>query len=65
MQRTTYVRPLGLFPAPADAAEEAWSGLPLAGQALRFTTVEVATREGTRIGRRIVALDDAIERDWG
>jgi len=65
MQRSTYVRPLGLFPAPADAAEDAWSGLPLAGQPLRFTTVEVATREGARVSRRIVALGDAIERDWG
>ena len=65
MQRSIYVRPVGLFPAPADAAEDAWSGLPLAGQPLRFAAVEVATREGARVSRRIVALGDAFERDWG
>jgi dihydropteroate synthase len=65
MQRSTYVRPIGLFPAPADAAEDAWSGLPLAGQPLRFTSIEIATRQGARIDRRIVSLGDAIERDWG
>ena len=65
MQRSTYLRPIGLFPAPADAAEDAWSGLPLAGQPLRFTAVEIATRQGARVDRRIVSLSDAIERDWG
>jgi dihydropteroate synthase len=65
MQRSTYVRPIGLFPVPADAAEDAWSGLPLAGQPLRFTSIEIATRQGARIDRRIVSLGDAIERDWG
>ena len=42
MQRSTYVRPIGLFPAPANAAEDAWSGLPLAGQPLRFTAIDLA-----------------------
>ena len=65
MQRSTYVRPIGLFPAPADAAEDAWSGLPLAGQPLRFATIEIAQRNGARVERRIVSLGDAIERDWG
>ena len=65
MQRSTYVRPIGLFPAPAEAEEDAWSGLPLAGQLLRFATVEIAVRDGARIKRRIVSLGDAIERDWG
>ena len=65
MQRSTYVRPIGLFPAPADAAEDAWSGLPLAGQALRFTAVEVSVRDGARVNRRVISLEDAIERDWG
>ena len=65
MQRSTYVRPIGLFPAPAEAAEDAWSGLPLAGQPLRFATVEIAERNGARVKRRIVSLGDAIERDWG
>ena len=65
MQRSTYVRPIGLFPAPADAAEDAWSGLPLAGQALRFTAIEVSVRDGARVNRRVISLEDAIERDWG
>ena len=65
MQRSTYVRPIGLFPAPADAPDDAWSGLPLAGQALRFTAVEVSVREGARVNRRVISLEDAIERDWG
>jgi len=65
MQRSTYVRPIGLFPAPAEAEEDAWSGLPLAGQPLRFATVEIAERDGARVKRRIVSLGDAIERDWG
>ncbi|MEI9901569.1 MAG: dihydropteroate synthase [Hyphomicrobium sp.] len=65
MQRSTYVRPVGLFPAPADAEETAFAGLPLAGQPLRFTTVEIAERAGARIARRIVTLGEAVERDWG
>ena len=65
MQRSTYVRPIGLFPAPTDAAEDAWSGLPLAGQALRFTAIEVSVRDGARVNRRVMSLEDAIERDWG
>lgn len=65
MQRTTYLRPIGLFPAPIEADEDAFSGLPLAGQPLRFTTVEIAERDGTRVRRRIVPLGDAVERDWG
>ncbi|MBI1649972.1 dihydropteroate synthase [Hyphomicrobium sulfonivorans] len=65
MQRATYLKPIGLFPAPADPIEEGFAGLPLAGQALSFTTVELAERDGTHITRRIVTLGDAIERDWG
>jgi dihydropteroate synthase len=65
MQRSSDVRPVGLFPAPADADETAFAGLPLAGQPLRFTTVEIAERDGPRVARRIVTLGDAVERDWG
>jgi dihydropteroate synthase len=65
MQRSTYVRPIGLFPAPADTEDAAFAGLPLAGQALRFTTVEIAERDGPRIGRRIITIGEAVERDWG
>jgi dihydropteroate synthase len=65
MQRSTYVRPIGIFPAPRDQDAESWSGLPVAGQPLRFTTVEISEREGARVVRRIVTLGDAVERDWG
>jgi len=65
MQRSIYVRPVGLFPAPEDADEALFAGLPLAGQPLRFTTVEMAERDGARICRRTVALSEAVERDWG
>lgn len=65
MPNQIYVRPLGLFPAPLDQDEKVWSGLPLAGQRLRFTALEIAERDGARTARRIVALGDAFERDWG
>jgi len=65
MQRAIYVRPVGLFPAPVDQAEKSWSGLPLAGQDLRYTAIEIIERDGSRVKRRIAALGDAFERDWG
>ena len=65
MQRAIYVRPVGLFPAPGDQAEKSWSGLPLAGQDLRYTAIEIIERDGSRVKRRIAALGDAFERDWG
>jgi dihydropteroate synthase len=65
MQRALYLRPVGIFPAPLHEDEEAWSGLPLAGQPLRFAAVEVIERDGPRIRRHIAALGDAFERDWG
>ena len=66
MQRALYVRPVGIFPAPAGAdSEEAWSGLPLAGQPLRFAAVEIVEREGARVTRRLASVGDAFERDWG
>ena len=65
MQRATYLGPIGLFPAPAESGEEAFAGLPLAGQPLRFTTVEISEREKGVVTRRIVTLGDAVERDWG
>src|SRR5665647_502742 len=34
MQRSIYVRPIGLFPAPSGAEDDAWSGLRLAGLTL-------------------------------
>jgi len=66
MQRAIYVRPVGIFPAPAGAeGEETWSGLPLAGQPLRFAAVEIVEREGARVTRRLASVGDAFERDWG
>lgn len=65
MQRSIYIRPVGLFPAPLEEGEQAWGGLPLAGQPLRFAAVEIIEREGKTATRRIIALGDAFERDWG
>ncbi len=65
MQRSIYVRPVGLFPAPKDEGAENWSGLPVAGQPLRFAAVEVIERDGKTAKRRLSALGDAFERDWG
>jgi dihydropteroate synthase len=65
MQRSIYVRPVGLFPAPAEEGEKAWGGLPLGGQDLRFAALEIIERDGARVTRRIAALGDAFERDWG
>ncbi len=65
MQRALYVRPVGIFPAPLDEAEAVWGGLPLAGQPLRYAAVEIIERDGARVKRRIAALGDAFERDWG
>ena len=65
MSRAIYVRPVGIFPAPATAEEEVWGGLPLAGQDLRYAAVEIAERDGARVRRHIAALGDAFERDWG
>lgn len=65
MQRALYLRPVGIFPAPLEEQEESWSGLPLAGQPLRYAAVEVIERDGARISRRMAALGDAFERDWG
>jgi dihydropteroate synthase len=56
---------LGLFPAPPEEGEQAWGGLPLAGQPLRFAAVEIIERDGARVRRRVVSLGDAFERDWG
>ena len=66
MQRAIYVRPVGIFPAPTGSGDEhAWSGLPLAGQPLRFAAIEIIEREGARIARRLASVGDAFERDWG
>ncbi len=65
MQRAIYVRPVGIFPAPLEESEVAWAGLPLAGQPLRYAAIEIIERDGARVKRRLAALGDAFERDWG
>ena len=65
MQRAIYVHPVGIFAAPpGEAGEGTWSGLPLAGQPLRFAAIEVVEREGARIKRRLASVGDAFDRDW-
>jgi len=66
MQRTLYIRPLGIFAAPAEVtAEEMWGGLPLAGGPLAFTALEVLERAPAGTLRRTIGLGDLFERDWG
>jgi dihydropteroate synthase len=66
MQRSIYLRPVGIFPALEDDAEaRTFSGLPLAGQPLHFAAIEIAERDGRRTKRRIVQLSDALEGEWG
>lgn len=66
MQRSIYVRPLGIFAArPAIAAGEVWGGLLLAGGPLAFSALEVIERSGRDVSRRVIGLGDLFERDWG
>jgi dihydropteroate synthase len=66
MQRSIYLRPVGLFAAPpADEDGEVWGGLPLAGSRLAFSAIEVIERQGRGASRRIIGLGDFMERDWG
>ncbi len=70
MQRSIYVRPVGMFPAkggdgPLPEQPETWGGLPLAGTRFDFAALEVIAREGTGVVRRTVSLSEAFERDWG
>jgi len=66
MQRSIYIRPLGIFAArPELLAGEVWGGLPLAGGPLAFSALEVIERAGRGAERRIISLGDLFERDWG
>ncbi|MFN3867762.1 MAG: dihydropteroate synthase [Hyphomicrobiaceae bacterium] len=64
MQRSIYIRPVGLYPVREDG-REVWGGLQLAGQALAFSALEVIERQGASIDRRIVGVGEFMERDWG
>jgi len=66
MQRSLYIRPVGIFPAPAEvAAQEMWGGLPLAGGPLAFSALEVLERSAAGTQKRTIGLGDLFERDWG
>ena len=66
MQRSIYLRPVGLFtPRQTTSEEEVWGGLPLAGTRLAFTAIETFERAGASVSRRVLGLGDVFERDWG
>ena len=71
MQRSIYIRPVGVFrpptsPAPHEAfTGEVWGGLPLTGGPLSFAALEVIERGAKGVSRRVIGLGDLFERDWG
>ncbi len=71
MQRSIYIRPVGVFrppayPAPHEAfTGEVWGGLPLTGGPLSFAALEVIERGPKAVSRRVIGLGDLFERDWG
>lgn len=70
MQRSIYIRPLGIYAArhddiPGEPAREIWGGLPLAGGPLAFSALEVLERSPNGTLRRTMGLGDLFERDWG
>jgi dihydropteroate synthase len=70
MQRSIYIRPLGIYAARAGAEtpespHEVWGGLPLAGGPLAFSALEVLERAPGGTLRRTIGLGELFERDWG
>lgn len=72
MQRSIYLRPIGLFhagnaqdPGRGEGRAHMWGGLPLAGGPLAFTALEVIERKGAGSERAIISLGEFFERDWG
>jgi len=70
MQRSIYIRPLGIYAAQAtteapETPQEVWGGLPLAGGHLSFAALEVLERNPRGTIRRTIGLGDLFERDWG
>lgn len=70
MQRSLYIRPLGIYAARHDVElreipQEIWGGLPLAGGPLAFSALEVLERSPRGTLRRTIGLGDLFERDWG
>ncbi|MCC7252066.1 dihydropteroate synthase [Hyphomicrobium sp.] len=69
MQRSIYIRPLGIYAArqgaEPESPQEVWGGLPLAGGPLAFSALEVLERAPGGTVRRTIGLGDLFERDWG
>jgi len=71
MQRSIYIRPVGMFHPPEPAAghealgDDVWGGLPLTGGPLSFAALEVIERGARGVTRRVIGLGDMFERDWG
>ena len=67
MQRSIYLRPVGIFAPSSDQDQggDVWGGLPLAGTGLAFSALEVIERTGTKSSRRVIGLGEIFERDWG
>jgi dihydropteroate synthase len=66
MQRSIYVRPLGIYPSQiGEDPQEVWGGLPLAGGPLAFSALEVLERSPRGTMRRTIGLGELFERDWG
>ena len=66
MQRSIYVRPLGIYPSQiGDDPQEVWGGLPLAGGPLAFSALEVLERRPRGTQRRTIGLGELFERDGG
>ena len=73
MQRSIYIRPLGIYgaglsvggPEHEERPREMWGGLPLAGGPLAFSALEVLERSPRGTQRRTIGLGDLFERDWG
>ena len=69
MNRTFYLRPLGLYEprGPVDPAGDpagVFAGLMLGGGPLAFPAVEAISRAGSSITRQVVGLSELFERDW-
>lgn len=71
MQRSIYIRPVGVFHPPQSPAgheaygDDVWGGLPLTGGPLSFAALEVIERGARGVVRRVIGLGDMLERDWG
>lgn len=70
MQRSLYLRPVGLFHQSPETGQldggTTLAGLPLCGGPLSFSAVEVIERGGGgQVLRRTRTISEIFERDWG